>query len=89
MVKRIELKNLGKGIYKRKLQTDQIYIEDTGIVIKGPSATLILFDEVNTPASLLRHVHNQSTKEWMTRDILNRFIELACRENNMIIGKFV
>ena len=65
------------------IQTDQIYVDDGFIVIHVINKIEVPLTDLDTAEKLLRHVYNQSTKTWMTAEILRRFIELASAINNI------
>jgi len=73
-----EKKYYGKGC---------VSLEDCMVVINGPtmSKTKFPLNELDTPDKLLVCVYNQLTKEWVSTELIRRFIELVSQQNNLKI----
>lgn len=61
----------------------QVFLADGHIVINVSYEYNIELSRCNTPEKLLHWVWHLTEKTWMTNDVMRRFIEVACRENNI------
>ncbi|MCG2750377.1 MAG: hypothetical protein L6301_00855 [Desulfobacteraceae bacterium] len=74
----IEAANKQNGELKR-----QCYLSDGAIVLNVGAEYFVELKRANTKAKILNWVHHLSGKNWMTTELLRRFIELACQANRL------
>ena len=67
-----------------KLQ-QQVSVKEDHIVINVSYEYNIALSRCDTAAKLLHWVWHLTEKTWMTNDVMRRFIEVACRENNIVM----
>lgn len=60
-----------------------VFVEDGLIVINVAGEYCIELNRCNTAEKLLMWVHHLCDKSWITKEIIARFIEIACKENNI------
>lgn len=68
---------------QEKMLQKQVSVSDGHIVINVSYEYNIELSRCNTPAKLLHWIWHLTEKTWMTNDVMRRFIEVACRENNI------
>lgn len=61
----------------------QVFVADGYIVINVSYEYNIELSRCNTAEKLLHWVWHLTEKTWMTNDVMRRFIEVACSENNI------
>ncbi len=62
---------------------DTIYIQDGAIVMNVRPMYVVEMERCNTPAKILEWVYHLSQKNWVDREVIERFILLACSANGI------
>ena len=75
--------------YKRRLEELEriVSIKDDHIVINVCYEYNIPLSSCKKHEQILGWVHHLCEKTWMTPEVLERFIEVACRENGLELRK--
>lgn len=80
----IDLHNLNEeAIIDKVALAKKIWVEGDSIIIHDGSNYQIEFSRCNTPEKILSWVLQLTEKPWMTTEILNRFVELACQKHSI------
>lgn len=61
----------------------QVFVADGHIVINVSYEYNIALNRCDSAEKLLHWIWHLTEKTWMTNEVMRRFIELACRENNV------
>ena len=61
----------------------QVYVAEDHVVINIEYEYSIALDRCDTPEKLLYWIWHLCEKTWITPEVIGRFIEVVCKENNI------
>ncbi len=67
------------------LLNKQVFFADDHIVINVEYEYNIALSRCNTESKILSWVHHLTEKTWMTNEVMERFIEMACEAHNLTL----
>lgn len=68
---------------RREALEKQVYVEDGHIVINVSYEYNTALNRYDSAEKLLHWIWYLTEKNWMTNGVMRRFIEVACKENNI------